>query len=118
MSCTRNKNTLGNYNLEQEQYLQSHLYNTNIIHKESNNTQYAGNGLLSSYIPRTMLSYNPIEIESTLFGIGSTNLVNPKPKITPRLKKLNTFNLYENEKVIIPKPLVIEKNMRPNIYNN
>jgi hypothetical protein len=118
MADSRSKNTPGNYNLEQQQYLQSRAYNTNIMYGESYNTSYAGNGLQSGSIPRDKLSNNPIEIESNLFGIGSTNLVTPYISPKPQLKKMNIVNIFDNERVIMPNPLVIEKNMRPNIYNN
>ena len=37
---------------------------------------------------RDALSGNPIEIESSLFGINSTNLVDPAPAVIPQLKTL------------------------------
>ena len=41
---------------------------------------------------RDALSANPIEIESSLFGIGSTNLVTPQKPVCPQLKQLPTIH--------------------------
>ena len=35
------------------------------------------------FMPADNFSFNSIDIESTLFGIGSCNLVDPKQPITP-----------------------------------
>ncbi len=59
------------------------------------------------------MSSNAPDIESFLFGIGSTNLVNPAPVFVPRLTTLASSNLFEKAPVLVPEPLVIEKNQRP-----
>ena len=59
------------------------------------------------------MSHNAADIESFLFGVGSTNLVNPQPCLTPELKQLSTANVYEKDPTYIPEPLVMEKNQRP-----
>jgi hypothetical protein len=48
-----------------------------------------------------------------LFGINSTNLVNPAPCFVPEIAQLTSTNVYEKGSVFIPEPLVIEKNQRP-----
>jgi hypothetical protein len=48
-----------------------------------------------------------------LFGINSTNLVNPAPSLVPELAKINSANIYKKSNTYIPEPLVIEKNQRP-----
>ena len=60
-----------------------------------------------------ILSANASNIESALFGIGSTNLVNPKAPVVAKIacmKDKKFFNLPER---FIPEPLVIEKYQRP-----
>jgi hypothetical protein len=113
MTSTRNKNTPGNYCLEQREYKNAVGYTIFPSFGTSYSTQLPGDGFASARIPWDKMSYNAPDVESFLFGINSTNLVNPAPKFVPELAKLGTLNLYEKGKVIIPEPLVIEKNQRP-----
>ena len=66
-------------------------------------------------MPPDNLSYNPIEIESVLFGIGSTNLVNPKPLVLPQLKTLPEVSFFERERVIMQKKVSPDNTQRPQI---
>lgn len=115
MASTRNRNTPGNYCLEQREYKNSEQYTLypNSQYGAAYNTKLPGNGLNPAQIPWNKLSYNAPDIESFLFGINSTNLVKPAPCLVPELVKLNSANIYEKEPVFIPEPLVIEKNQRP-----
>ena len=115
MASTRNKNTSGNYNLEQREFQNSSQYTLyeNSQYGAAYNTQLAGNGLNPAQIPWNKLSYNAPDVESFLFGINSTNLVKPAPIFVPELAKINSVNIYEKGSVFIPEPLVIEKNQRP-----
>ena len=112
MASTRNKNTLGNYKLEQLQYMQNEQYNLykNSQYGEAVSTMLPGNGLGVAQISRDQLSHNPIQIESFLFGINATNLVKPEPCLVPEFKKLETADIYKNKPTIMPLPLVIERN--------
>jgi hypothetical protein len=112
MASTRNINTRGNYYLENKRYMES---NNHILYKNSQNGEayhnnLAGNGLINSKLPRESLSKNPIEIESFLFGINSTNLVDEQPVLHAELKQLTPVNIYEKSPVIIPLPLVVDRN--------
>jgi hypothetical protein len=115
MASTRNRNTPGNYCLEQRQYHNSQTYTLypNSQYGAAYNTRLPGNGLLPAQIPWNKLSYNAADTESFLFGINSTNLVNPAPCFVPEIAKLNSANIYENKPTFIPEPLVMEKNQRP-----
>jgi len=115
MASTRNKNTPGNYCLQQLEYSQSRQYTIykNAAPGEAYDTKLPGNGLLPGQIPWNKLSYNSADIESFLFGINSTNLVKPQPCLTPELKNLSTANVFEKGPIYIPEPLVVEKNQRP-----
>jgi hypothetical protein len=64
-------------------------------------------------MPWDTLSHNPADIESFLWGINSTNLVNPAPPLTPELKCLNTANVFKSKAVIMPVPQAISKYQRP-----
>ena len=115
MASTRNRNTPGNYCLEQRQYQQSRGYTLypNSQYGAAYNTRLAGNGLLPAQIPWNKLSYNAADTESFLFGINSTNLVNPAPCFVPEITKLESVNIYDKGPTLMPEPLVMEKNQRP-----
>jgi hypothetical protein len=59
------------------------------------------------------LSYNAADTESFLFGINSTNLVNPAPVFVPEITQLQSTNIYNKGPTYMPQPLVIENNQRP-----
>ena len=115
MASTRNRNTPGNYCLEQREYRQSQNYTLypNSQYGAAYDTKFAGVGLNPAQIPGNKLSVNTADIESILFGINSTNLVNPAPCFQPELKKLESANIFNKEPTIMPIPLVIEGNQRP-----
>jgi hypothetical protein len=115
MASTRNRNTPGNYCLEEKQYKQFENYTLypNSQYGSAYNTRLPGNGLLAGQIPWNKLSYNAADTESFLLGINSTNLVNPAPPFKPEIAKLGSANIYKTEATFIPEPLVIEKNQRP-----
>jgi hypothetical protein len=77
------------------------------------NTRLPGNGLMPAQIPWDKLSYNASDTESFLFGINSTNLINPAPCFVPEISKLESANIFNKNKTLIPEPLIIEKNQRP-----
>jgi hypothetical protein len=60
-----------------------------------------------------VLSNNACDIESSLLGIGASNLVNKKPVVIPQLNKLKNTEYFDRLKVHMPDPLVIEKSQRP-----
>jgi hypothetical protein len=115
MASTRNKNTPGNYCLEQRQSTGPEKWS---LYKNGANgyaydTKLAGNGLIQGQMPWTTLSHNPADIESFLFGINSTNLVNPAPPLTPELKCLQSANVFNKQPVYMPIPFVSMKGQRP-----
>ncbi len=115
MASTRNKNTAGDYCLEQNQYRQFENYTLypNSQYGAAYNTRLPGNGLLGGQVPWNKLSYNAPDTESFLFGINSTNLVNPAPCFIPEIVQLDSVNIFDKGTTYIPEPLVIEKNQRP-----
>lgn len=115
MASTRNKNTPINYNLEQgayRSYRQQLLY-PNAANGQAYTTQFAGNGLLQGPMPWNTLSHNAADVESFLFGIDSSNLVNPKGPFVPEIAHLSSAHIYEKQSVYMPDPLVVEKFQRP-----
>lgn len=115
MASTRNKNTRGNYCLDQKQNTGSEAWQlyTYGANGYAYDTRLPGNGLNPGQFPWSKLSHNPADIESFLFGINSTNLVNPAPPLTPELICLKTANVFKTEPVIMPIPQAIPKNQRP-----
>jgi hypothetical protein len=115
MASTRSKNTPGNYCLEEKEYQHSRNYTLypNSQYGAAYDTRLPGTGLLPGQIPGNQMSKNAPDIESFLFGINSTNLVNPAPAFTPELKNLCCANIYKKGPIYIPEPLVIEGNQRP-----
>ena len=115
MASTRNKNTPGNYCLDQKQNTQTQSWQLYIngANGYAYDTRLSGVGLNPGQLPWSKLSYNPTDTESFLFGINSTNLVNPAPTFTPEIKCLQSVNLFKKTDVIMPIPLVVSKSQRP-----
>lgn len=115
MASTRNINTFGNYCLEQKTHKNSENYTLykNSQYGEAYVTKLPGNGLLPGQISWNNLSDNYVDIESFLFGINSTNLVNPEKPLVPKLKCLDSENIYKTQPVYMPQELVVSRNQRP-----
>ena len=117
MSSTRNKNSNSEYKLQVggNQYIdQFTLYKYST---QPNTTMFAGNGLIMPHIPREQLSNHSIDCETFLFGIGSTNLVNPKPDFIPEIKTIKSLNIASRTSLIMPQPNLFRNDERPLIYN-
>ena len=73
------------------------------------NPHFAGNGL---GIGKYKLATNSSDIESELFGIGSTNLVNPRSAFIPEPTQMKTLSIINKNQLLLPEPLVIERGQR------
>jgi hypothetical protein len=113
MASTRNKNNYTDYRLQQSSYIHSNKYSLNPEYSISYDTTFAGNGLNPQKLPNDKLSKNPIDTESFLFGINSTNLVNPAPCFIPLTQNLKTTNLFETPNTIMPQPFINDTHQRP-----
>ena len=115
MASTRNNNTKSDYSLQQRSYQSIRDYNS-YEYSQYGHAYSPGIpcvGYMPSHMPRDTLSNNPVEIESTLFGINSTNLVEQQPDVNPELKTIPMKQFFQRTPLIMPKPLVIENNQRP-----
>ena len=116
MTSTSNRNYNGNYEAEQRQY-RDHLAYQHYLHNgQAYNNNLPGIGLLPGKIYSANLSRNNIDIESFLRGTGSVNLVEPDAtslNVKPDLIDLDSLNIHDKLPVILPKDLIIEKNVRP-----
>jgi len=115
MASTRNNNTPGDYCQQQKSYKQSLDYNEYQYSQVGRAYKNAlpCMGITPSHMPREAFSQNSIEIESALFGINSTNLVNPQKPVIPQLKQLPGVSYFERLQTFMPEPLVVEKYQRP-----
>uniref|UniRef100_A0A6C0AXN6 Uncharacterized protein n=1 Tax=viral metagenome TaxID=1070528 RepID=A0A6C0AXN6_9ZZZZ len=114
MTSTRNINSKGNYSLEQK--MSKYILNNLAFYNGPNGR--AANPAFSelyspSYIPADNLSYNSTDIESELFGIGSTNLVKEKAPVNPDLKNLPTVSFFERPNIVPQKKVDELKGQRP-----
>ena len=119
MASTRNKNSVRDYSCEQRifQDINSYQTYTNSAYGQAITTHLPCLGFNGAAIPREKLSGNPIDIESSLFGIGSTNLVEPQAPINPELTCVKHKSIIDKVEFVMPEPLVIEKNQRPRPLN-
>jgi hypothetical protein len=119
MASTRNKNTPGDYALEKQAIQRQHQERM-YIHQsqgQAKQTNLPGNGLLSGKYAARDLAKNDCDIESFLFGIGSTNLENPLPAVTPQLNTIKSINVMEKMPMQTPRPFSMEPNQRPMYLN-
>ena len=119
MASTRNINTRGNYNLEQNSNQSSYVY-TSYEHSQTGKPHsfLGGYRLPDSTQPTRIvnphnLSNNPIDIESTLRGIRSSDLTNTPFKANPQLKSMNTFKFYTRPTMFLPDLVVNDQHQRP-----
>lgn len=112
MASTRNKNTTGNYNAEQWSLNEQINYNTYKSYCIPQSTYLPGDGLLAGRVAPENLSNNYCDIESQLFGIGSTNLVTPLPQVVPEIKELQSLAIMNKIPLIIPGDLVVQGEQR------
>ena len=112
MTSTRNKNTVGNYEREQDEKHNLRRYEMYVGFGRNDNPCYAGNGLISGHYSNNTLATNYYDVESELFGIGSTNLVNPRSAFIPESTQMKTLSIITKNTVLLPEPLVIEKKQR------
>jgi len=117
MASTRNNNTPGNYKMEQaslEKQFSEVMYTYKAKPYQSH---LAGDGLLAGKMKGKDLARNDCDIESYLFGIGSTNLVQPLPIVEPQINHLQSLNIFKKAPIIASPEMFIEPGQR-NMYLN
>jgi hypothetical protein len=115
MSSTRTRNTPGNYDLEQWAHNHKLEYFTypHSQYGSATKTFFPGNGLVAGRVASTELSHNACDTESFLFGIGSSNLVNPQSQFVSKVKHLPSLSIFDRQSVILPESFTLEANQRP-----
>ena len=116
MSSTRNKNTSIDYKLQQRV---NHRQIDNKLYQHSSYGRPTSEfipaiGYTPSHMCREALANNSVDIESALYGIGSTNLVKPCEPVNPLLKNIAFKEFFDRRTdVIMPYPMVFNNNQRP-----
>jgi hypothetical protein len=118
MASTRLKNTKGIYKQDQEAIQKSSRYEMWKYKTIHQNSVFPAAGInmpmMTNGYNNGILSKNASDIESTLFGINSTNLVENKSPVVAQINHMNTVHFFDRpEQVIMPEPLVIENCQRP-----
>lgn len=117
MASTRNKNSTSDFKIEQKTQNLARNY-------AAFENGYAGKayepaltfesvGILPSRMSREHFSSNSVDIESALFGINSTNLVEPQTAVVPHLKNLPEVKFFDRMAMFMPEPLIVDKYARP-----
>lgn len=120
MASTRTRNTPGNYASEQQI---NNLQNDYFSFEKSGfygtvpTTYFPGQGLIGMKTAGMNLASNSADIESQLFGIGSTNLVEPRPSVAPDVYQLKSLNVAYKAPVIVPAPFTPTPNQRAMYLN-
>lgn len=117
MASTRNKNTRTDFKIEQNTQNLARNYvafeNGYAGKAYEPALAYESVGILPTKMSREHFAQNSVDIESALFGINSTNLVDPQAPVVPQLKQLPEVKFFERMAVFMPEPLVVEKASRP-----
>ena len=117
MTDTSLKNSRGWYC--QGQHALQHQFDHNMWKYKciSENTAFPCMGInmpmMTNGYNNNILSRNASDIESALFGIGSTNLVKPKAPVIPDLNCQRNIKFFNRLQTYLPEPLVIQKYQRP-----
>ena len=120
MASTRSRNTPGNYVLEQQINNMQNDYmsfDKSAFYGTVPSTYFPGQGLVGMKTAGLNLASNSADIESQLFGIGSTNLVSHQYPIAPDVYQLNSLNIAYKAPTLIPREFVPIPNQRAMYLN-
>jgi hypothetical protein len=115
MASTRSRNTPGNYTLEQQINTQQNDYMSfekSSFYGTVPATYFPGQGLVGMKTAGLNLASNSADIESQLFGIGSTNLVEPRMPVAPNVYQLDSLNVAYKAPVVLPEQFIPTPNQR------
>ena len=117
MTDTSLKNSKGWYCQGQQALRQQFDHNLWKYKCISENTAFPCAGInmpmMTNGYNNNILSNNAPDIESVLFGIGSTNLVKTKEAVKPELNCMKNIKFFNRLETTLPNPLVMHKNQRP-----
>lgn len=113
MSSTRFVNSKGEYACEQRRnsnIVTNRLFEQRTVAYDTRDSTF---GVFDGHRPNYTLSKNATDIESQLYGIGSTNLVQPRTPAIPRFIRNPEITFFNRPNQFLPDPLVLEKCQRP-----
>lgn len=113
MASTRNLNNRTDYQMEQRMNQNESNYILNPDRLFAYRNSYPCFGTNVGHMPLENLAHNGTDVESSLFGINSTNLVDPQQPVYAQPKQLQNVQFFERIKPVLPESLVIEPNQRP-----
>jgi hypothetical protein len=119
MSSTRDKNQRGDY-LQQQRInhrIDNYMTYINSAPAKAHTSHFPGDGLLMGKNARETFCHNYVDVETELFGISSSNLVNPTPKVMPQFEVPKSLNIIDRMTVLVPEPLIVQKDNRPMYLN-
>jgi len=101
----------GNYKMQTA--INNRIFHSSIYKYGAFGTPYLsslpqGGSAPPSRMDRNRLSKNPVEIESQLFGIGSSNLVSGYRPPLATINRLKDISFFDRNKIIMPCTLVVE----------
>ena len=113
--CTSDKNSKANYCLEQQ--AREKIMNHRLFFNGPNGTAYnpAFPDLVrQGRMPANNFTYNPVDIESSLFNIGACDLVESRPPVLPRFKNnLDQIRFFDRPQLVKQEEFVPLSNQRP-----
>lgn len=103
MTDTRNRNTLGNFAMEQRM---QQRWSDQRLYRPQQAASVPGRGLgQASVIAGSLLAANSIQIDNDLRGIGVANLVKENaPRVVPILLPLDILHIAPAPRVHQPRP--------------
>jgi hypothetical protein len=120
MASTRNKNTEIDYRIEQDRLQEQAEWQTIRSRRYATNTGMPNVGINVGHMPNDVLARNATDIESRLYGIGLSNLVDPAKPVRPQpiQKSYHEVQFFElpHRETIIPDDLTIAREQRPIIF--
>tara|TARA_B100001093_G_scaffold511726_1_gene580209 strand:- start:4891 stop:5265 length:375 start_codon:yes stop_codon:yes gene_type:complete len=113
------KNSPGQYNLEQKAFNEQINYRGYKYSQVPLRNAMPGLGInvgnMRGGYFNNVLSNNASNIESHLYGIKQIDLTKPQTKFVAKLNNLPEQKFFKTprDKVLVPEPLVVQKNQRP-----
>ena len=112
MASTRNKNSKEDYCLEKNKSSRFTEHQNYKYSRHNYDPKLPGFGYMPTHIPASDLTYNYVNVESQLFGIGANDLEKPRIMEQPDSKHMKELTLIQQTPVLMPRPITIEKNQR------
>lgn len=114
MACTRDKNSKENYKMEQIslEKVRENLTFYNAANGHAYKPAFP-NFYNVGHVPPDVFSCNSIDIESSLFGINSCNLENPRENTVAKLKQLPEISFFDKTPIVKSKSIYNDNTQRP-----